>query len=977
MADHPRDSEGEDEQPGFAKAVSKVTVKALQELTLDDMPSVETSLNIGPPPTSTGSDEEMRRSRPSSATQGETSTLLRNLGEGLGHIDTETEDEQDDMDQGMESDSDREDEVQSDLVVLDPDHPLMRRFQSALKTQLSKQLEKARLERKELMDDLKRKKTTREEVGVTLYGVQQELARQQSNLEQLHDKHAMSAERRRNKEHDLQKVRENYKEVQSQSERERKKNSELQTEVENLATRLFYMQNAKEDIRSDIAVMKRAAEKADVEVTQAEMTKKQQMIFIESIEEQWNILVKQSRCLAQQSAQSEETLAAKQSLHEARDEIEAINLEKKQLYQQWNSSLIGMKRRDEAHAAMQEALSLAQQQVKSLETEISGYKRSIQKEEERNETLTMVLNKAETDKTVTKKLIKQNLIKQDSLKQTYGTYSRTLHETEQAYNKATTERSMRLSEINAFRKQIEREYLEKVALEDRIMKDLQQQLTADKAQNYTVKVTQDIRQKKKKLEADYSQVENEMARCSLQHTECTSRIRHLTIQREELESDISSKNDLISRAEQEASKRNAIIERKQTAIDQYNKKLEQLLANSGGEEIGPLEIQINSLSKQIEGSSQGIAELQRFWLRQQHELVQLSKEREQQNVDVDKLKKQHTILTQKKLRIEGEIDQQIQEQNEIERSVRNMQNAMVKLNTLLSKEKGIQETLEQGNILTENEFIQELKVAELGSIQMQTKLEGLQEEKERLLNSLIEAERQIMLWEKKTQLAKETRSAVDSEVGQGEMRAMKAEIHRMQVRYTQLMKQQDQMMREMEQVVSRRETIVTRGEAQSKIDRKTPTKGTFQKKLLEIKKKVKQTQKDAETCDTDIRQLRENQAEVGRNLEEKQISVQQLQGMVDTLEGDIEHLAEIKQRNLNDLVAKQTKVKHLQSLKAGKYTPICKTEEALTNELQKQDDRMNHTVNILDRITQEFPHTQQAVRRVVVTYGPEQMAYDE
>jgi hypothetical protein len=36
--------------------------------------------------------------------------------------------------------------------------------------------------------------------------------------------------------------------------------------------------------------------------------------------------------------------------------FQAIGLEKKQLYQQWNSSLIGMRRRDEAHAAMQEAL---------------------------------------------------------------------------------------------------------------------------------------------------------------------------------------------------------------------------------------------------------------------------------------------------------------------------------------------------------------------------------------------------------------------------------------------------------------------------------------------------------------------------------------------------------------------------------------------------------------------------------------------
>lgn len=62
-----------------------------------------------------------------------------------------------------------------------------------------------------------------------------------------------------------------------------------------------------------------------------------------------------------------------------------------------------------------------------------------------------------------------------------------------------------------------------------------------------------------------------------------------------------------------------------------------------------------------------------------------------------------------------------------------------------------------------------------------------------------------MLWEKKTQLARETRAAVDSEVGQGEIKAMKAEIHRMQVRYAQLMKQQEKMIQEMEKAVSRLE----------------------------------------------------------------------------------------------------------------------------------------------------------------------------
>ncbi len=46
--------------------------------------------------------------------------------------------------------------------------------------------------------------------------------------------------------------------------------------------------------------------------------------------------------------------------------------------------------------------------------------------------------------------------------------------------------------------------------------------------------------------------------------------------------------------------------------------------------------------------------------------------------------------------------------------------------------------------------------------------------------------KQIMFWERKIQLAKEMKSAVDSETGQGEIRAMKSEIHRMQVSSFQL-----------------------------------------------------------------------------------------------------------------------------------------------------------------------------------------------
>ena len=52
-----------------------------------------------------------------------------------------------------------------------------------------------------------------------------------------------------------------------------KRNQELQTENEAAAARLFAMTHSKEDVRGDIQVMRRAAEKADSELTQAEFDK--------------------------------------------------------------------------------------------------------------------------------------------------------------------------------------------------------------------------------------------------------------------------------------------------------------------------------------------------------------------------------------------------------------------------------------------------------------------------------------------------------------------------------------------------------------------------------------------------------------------------------------------------------------------------------------------------------------------------------
>ena len=75
-----------------------------------------------------------------------------------------------------------------------------------------------------------------------------------------------------------------------------------------------------------------------------------------------------------------------------------------------------------------------------------------------------------------------------------------------------------------------------------------------------------------------------------------------------------------------------------------------------GVELGPLEIQINSLLKSLDAQQLNIVQLQQLWLRQQGELVRLSLDKDQQSSTVEQHGRQLTILCQKKIRVEGDAD---------------------------------------------------------------------------------------------------------------------------------------------------------------------------------------------------------------------------------------------------------------------------------------------------------------------------------
>ena len=140
-----------------------------------------------------------------------------------------------------------------------------------------------------------------------------------------------------------------------------------------------------------------------------------------------------------------------------------------------------------------------EQAGQSLEMEIDGYKKGIAREQEQNEKLMLIAQKWDQEIALTRKQLAQTEAKHTAAKEEYSTYSRTLHETEQALQKSQADRDVRLKDVKGLRMQIEREHAEKVRLEDEIMAQIRSRLTLNKAAQYTDKIQNKTRSRTKEL----------------------------------------------------------------------------------------------------------------------------------------------------------------------------------------------------------------------------------------------------------------------------------------------------------------------------------------------------------------------------------------------------------------------------------------------------------------------------------------------
>merc|ERR1719393_977280 len=167
-----------------------------------------------------------------------------------------------------------------------------------------------------------------------------------------------------------------------------KRLNKAQDELNQLDITLRQVEEYNQQMKAEIQVTRRATYKAEDHIKSVEKVKHKQDLLLDQMNEDVKRMTEQKALLeAQLVAQKQETEAAVATLREASREMEAIEFEKKQLMQQWRSSLIGMPRRDEALQNVQQALQEQNEAELGIDNEIRGLQNSIRAEQEKNEQL--------------------------------------------------------------------------------------------------------------------------------------------------------------------------------------------------------------------------------------------------------------------------------------------------------------------------------------------------------------------------------------------------------------------------------------------------------------------------------------------------------------------------------------------------------------------------------------------------------------
>merc|ERR1719217_649296 len=408
---------------------------------------------------------------------------------------------------------DGEAEEEGDFPFLKADHPLLARLQKVLFEQISGQHERAQLQLRECEEEARKLVKHREDVGVTLYGAQQQLAKLQLQLEQLHDSVAVVTRSREEADQGLIDITAKYDDAKKGVDSQLKKLQKAQDELNQLEITLRQVDEYNTQMRAEIAVTRRATHKAEENIKNIEKVKVRQDLLIDKMNEEIKRLTEQKAVYdAQLVAQKQETEAAVATLTEAAREMEAVEFEKRQLQQQLQSALRGMMRRDSALQNVDTAMKELEEASLAIESEMRGLARSGRHAQEENEKLAGLLTKNENELSYMQTQMQQIHTDRQRLAERYAMLRKSLDSTTGETAKIKTALKDSQQELQTVEASIQKVARETMELQEHIEEKISQQATVVRSEANTNKSAKKLGSLVQDQEMELQNLQNEISR---------------------------------------------------------------------------------------------------------------------------------------------------------------------------------------------------------------------------------------------------------------------------------------------------------------------------------------------------------------------------------------------------------------------------------------------------------------------------------
>jgi chromosome segregation ATPase len=856
-------------------------------------------------------------------------------------------------------------------------HPLMDKGNKKLLEGLKVEQYRLQTELYEKKEEYKRAVQDREALGVQLYGLQQQLARAQISLENAHNEFNGIVDARLQEEEMLRDISKNNTEQSSLNEEYRRQHKKYSQELDALNETIRQVETYNEEVKSEIAITRRATYKAEQSMQLLEKQKESQDLYVDNLTKQVNHLKDQTAVVLRQlDAQTKDTADANGVLNDTIRELELISSEKKQLMVQWKAALSGLSRRDEALAQASQTLAAAESAVHDYDVEIEASRRSLQKQQAAHESLVNLRDRLENELHWVEDNLAKIRIERDQMQERYTMLSKSLAQTDSDAKKLDVVAKQLGNEGDSIIQSLQVVTQERQKLEDELLTIYSTHSNVNKAVDNLGKDQEKLLKRVHERENEANEIENDIARTKVERLNCTDTNNQLQEQLGAIGKEVREKEALTGKYQLEIRQRNDEVEKKMYRVDRLNKKYEKMVESAGGEEnLGPLENTIRNLQKETDAITDDCQELERSWLKRQTEMVAISAECDKASEENNEQQARLTILTQQQLRLNKDL-------TELKNSLKvanqlnvDYQKDVSKLNTLISTNHDSETELQATNFILEMDCVEELKDTERECVTLQASIAETKTAKSTLMDEIMEMERQGLLWEKKIQLDKETRMALDPTVGQKETENMEKEIHRMSLRFEALKREQERLSSEMERAIEKRTTISTR------YGKPKPANAALAKNPKELtqagaKQRIGALKKEA-------RQLAEETAHFGSLFEDKKAQLQDVASQLEDVTaqyGDSEEQCHQLQSQINDLLYQKQlqqerisyKQKYAARLRELSQGPGADINQALQVERRvlSASQALDNVREIIGELQANFPHLKEVLQRVNAMTDP-------